>query len=403
VCAALVLGGCTSKTTKTAKKNDKPAVLVPLANRIQVQRVWSVKMSGEAPKLRLGLEAAADDQHVFIANHKGVIEALNLQNGKRVWRRALKAPVSAGPSVGNGLLTVGTSKGEIIALSEADGTPRWRVRVNAEILSAPAVAADVIVVRGVDGKLHGLNPADGSEQWLVDQQVPRLSLRGTSTPTLTRDFVVCGFDNGRVVAVLRRNGTSVWDTAVGQSHGNTELARLTDVDAEVVAEGEDLFAVAYQGHVMRLAMESGQVAWTRDISSYRGLAVDDDALYVSTADGEVVKLDRRNGTEAWRQKALLRRQLTAPVLYQGRVVVADAGGVVHWLDPATGDFVARALIDKAVKSKPLQSKGIKVKLRVSNTPIVAGDLLLVFSDAGELSAYRTAPAPARAAAATIAR
>ncbi len=148
---------------------------------------------------------------------------------------------------------------------------------------------------------------------------------------------------------------------MGQSHGSTELQRLIDVDAAVVSDGDDLFAVAYQGRVAKLVRDSGQIQWARDLSSFRGLAVDANAVYVSTADGELVRLDRRTGTEQWRQKSLAHRQLSPPVIYRGRVVVADFAGFVHWFDVATGDPIARVLIGK--------------KQRVSTPMIVAGDLL----------------------------
>jgi outer membrane protein assembly factor BamB len=129
------------------------------------------------------------------------------------------------------------------------------------------------------------------------------------------------------------------------------------------------------------------------MSSYRGLAVDENAIYISTADGNVVRVDRKNGTEQWTQKALARRQLTAPVIYRGRVVVADGGGILHWLDAATGDFIARAEVGKSVgRNSVITSKGIGLKKRVSDTPLVAGGLLLAFSDNGVLSAY-SAPLP----------
>jgi len=399
--AAILLSGCSlfhsgffhsaSTKKKEDKAADKPAVLVPLTNHIQVERVWETKISGEAPKLRLGLQVAADGDRIFVASHKGTVEALDLKTGKRLWRRDVKAPLSAGPSAASGIIMLGSSKGEIIALSQNDGSPIWRVRINSEILSAPAISPDLIVVRSVDGKLHGLSIKDGLEVWMVDQQVPKLSLRGTSAPLLTGDLAVSGFDNGRVLAINRHNGTTVWDAAVGQSHGSTELARLIDVDAQVVGEGDDLFAVAFQGRVAHLRRDTGEVLWTRDMSSYRGLTLDANSVYVSVADGSVVRLDRQNGTEQWTQKALVRRQITAPVIYGGYPVIADAGGVIHWLDPTTGEFVARALIDKKVSSKPVLSKGISVKKRISDEPIVAGGLLLVFSDAGELSAYRAPP------------
>ena len=403
LCTALVCAGCSSDTKNKKKKDDAAAVLVPFANRIELQRVWSTKLSGEAPKLRLGLGVAADGDRVFAVSHDGAVDAFDLASGKRLWNRKLKAPLAGGPAAGAGLVVVGSSKGEVIALSEADGSPSWRIRINSEILSPAAIDQNLVVVRGVDGRLHGLSPKDGSEIWLSEQQVPRLSLRGTGAPLLVGDLAIAGFDNGRVAAVSRGNGTTAWDTAVGQSHGSTELARLIDVDAPVVADGDDLFAVAYQGRVTRLARETGQVIWARDLSSYRGLALDDNAIYISTADGGVTRLDRTNGTEQWTQKALTRRQLTAPVIYRDRVVVADAGGVLHWLDAATGEFVARAQVGSSVgRNSVVKSKGIAYKKRVSSTPIVAGGMLLVFSDNGVLSAYR-APDTVAAAAAEPAR
>jgi outer membrane protein assembly factor BamB len=402
LCAALLCAGCsyfTSKAKIAKKKAEDPMELVSFPNHIELQRVWSVKVSGEVPRLRLGLDLAIDDERVFAASHKGEVEAFDLKSGRRLWSRKVKAPLAGGPAAGLGLVVVGSSKGEVIALSEADGKPSWRIRINAEILSAAAIGRDLVVVRGVDGRMHGLSIRDGSEVWVAEQQVPRLSLRGTSPPVLVGDLAIAGFDNGRVAAVTAGNGSTAWDTAVGQSHGSTELQRLIDVDAPVVADGDDLFAVAYQGRVTRMARETGQLIWARDMSSYRGLAVDDNAVYISTADGNVVRVDRKNGTEQWTQKALARRQLTAPVIYRGRVVVADAGGVLHWLDPATGDFVARAQVGSSVgRNSAISSKGIALKKRVSNAPVVAGGMVLAFSDNGVLSAY-SAPLPADVAAA----
>ena len=405
LCVTLLCAGCSlfkSKASVAKKKADEPAVLVPFVNRIELQRVWSVKLSGEAPKLRLGLGVAADGERVFAATHKGALEAFDLKSGRRLWTRALKAQLAGGPAAGLDLVVIGSSKGEVIALSQADGKLVWRIRINAEILSPAAIGGNLVVVRAVDGKVHGLSIRDGSELWVAEQQVPRLSLRGNGPPVLAGDLAIAGFDNGRVAAFTIGNGSTAWDTAVGQAHGSTELQRLIDVDAAVVADGDDVFAVAYQGRVARLARESGQVIWARDLSSYRGLAADDNAVYVSSADGDVVRVDRKNGTEQWTQKALARRQLSAPVMYRGRVVVADAGGVVHWLDAATGDFIARAEVGKSVSRRPVLSKGISYKKRVSSTPLVAGGVLLVFSDAGVLSAFSAPMAEAAVAVAPAA-
>ena len=180
--------------------------------------VWHVKIGGEKPMLRLGLDAAVDGDRVF---------ACQLQGQRRrpmTWRAASSSgstrctlPLSAGPGAADGLVIVGGSKGDVIALSEQDGAQRWRVRINAEILSAPAVGNGLVVVRAVDGRLHGLSAKDGSENWVVDQQVPRLSLRGTSRPIIAVTWPSAASTTAASWRSLASNGSTAWEAAVGQS------------------------------------------------------------------------------------------------------------------------------------------------------------------------------------------
>ncbi len=377
--AAVLAAGCASSGTA------KPAPLLKMQNRIAVRTVWHQRLRREAPKLRLGLGLAIDGQRVFAASHSGEVEAFDLTTGRRLWRRKVRAPLSGGPGVGAGLVVFGSSKGDVIALSEADGRVRWRRRVNSEILSAPAVGNDFVVVRGVDGRLEALTTANGTDTWMANQSVPQLSLRGTGRPILVRDLAICGFDNGHVLAVDRTDGTTEWDAAVGQPHGTSELQRLIDVDAPVILVGDDLYAVAYQGRVARLVADSGRILWTHDLSSYRGLTVDENSLYVSDAGGNLVRLNSQNGTLVWQVKQLANRELSAPVVYHREIVVGDFAGYLHWFDPTSGRYLARVRIGKN---------------RISAAPLVAGGLLLVFDDGGQLAAYRTPEPPAPAAAAS---
>jgi outer membrane protein assembly factor BamB len=117
------------------------------------------------------------------------------------------------------------------------------------------------------------------------------------------------------------------------------------------------------------------VWWARDFSSYHGLDVDADNVYISTADGEVVAARRKTGSELWRQKALAHRGLSGPTVAGDAIVVGDTQGFVHWLDRTTGALAAR------------QSLGG----RIATQPVVAGDLVLVVNNTGRIAAYRARP------------
>jgi len=275
-------------------------------------------------------------------------------------------------------VVVGSSKGNIVALDEASGREVWRTRVNGELLSAAAISEKVVAIRSVDGKLHGLNAASGKELWAVEQPVPRLSLRGTAAPTIARDMAISGFDNGKIMAVQLSSGDTVWDTALASPHGKTELERLVDVDSSVQIVGDNVYAVGFQGRVAMLAVDSGQIWWAHDMSSNRGLAVDEDTLFVAGADGVIVALRGRDGSEVWRNDKLKRRGLGMPAVTSTAIAVADFQGYLHWLDKTTGELVARERVGGD---------------RVTNPPVAADDTVVVLTDGGKLAAFRANSKP----------
>jgi outer membrane protein assembly factor BamB len=369
--AFLMLAACSKD-----KEVDPPAELTEFSSTLRVQRAWTASVGGDDSPLRLGLGLSVEGDRVYAAGHEGDVGAFDLNSGKQIWRARTRAKLAGGTGAGTDLVAVGTNEGEVIALNTSDGAIRWRVKVNGEVLSAPAISPQAVVVRTVDGKLHGLSPADGRLLWDHEEQVPRLTLRGTSRPVIQNEVALCGFDNGKVVAVNLRDGSLVWETAVAPPTGRTELERLVDIDSAARVSGNDVYTVGFQGRVAMLTFDTGQVWWSHEASSYRGLGLDNEAMYVSTSDGEVVSLRRRTGAEIWRQNALLHRGLSAPAVQDTTVAVADFQGYVHWFDKATGTLAARA------------SSG---DVRVTNAPVAVGDMVLVINDVGRITAFRTSP------------
>ncbi len=373
IVAAFVLLAACSKD----KEIDKPVALVPFSATLKAERLWTAKIGDKKSlPLRLGLGLAVNGGRIYAAGRKGDVAAYDLNTGRQVWHIRTKLPLAGGAGVGEDLVVVGSSKGDVIALSAADGASKWRIKLNGEVLAPPAISQRLIIVRTVDGKMHALTPADGHELWEADQPVPRLSLRGTGTPVLKGDLALCGYDNGKVVAVNVNDGSVQWEAVVSPPHGRTELERLVDIDSAVDVSGSDVYAVGFQGRIAMLALETGQVWWAHDASSYHGLSLDDDALYMASADGEVIAMRKRTGAELWKQSALLHRRLSSVAVSDNAVIVADYKGYVHWLDKATGALAARA------------STG---KVRISNPPIVSGNLVVLINDAGTISAFRVTP------------
>lgn len=370
--AALLLAAACSKE----KNVEPPAELVDFKASMNIDRVWSVGTGGGDEHMRLALAPVVEGEIAYLAGDGGDVLAVNAKTGRSIWKVDLKLSLSAGPGAGGGLVLVGSPDGVLVALDAASGAERWRATLGGEILARPAVGESMVVVHTVDGTVHGLKAADGAEAWTYEQPVPRLSLRGTAPPVVAGDFAICAFDNGKIASLGLADGDLFWSATVATPRGRTELERLVDIDSAVEVAGDDIFVVGYQGRAAMLARNSGQIWWARDVSSYRGLTLDDSALYVSTAEGAVLSLSRRDGTEQWRQNGLRLRGLTSPVVDGASIVVGDYEGYLHWLDRDTGEMVART------------SAGGD---RITNTPVVANGMVLVQSDGGTVYAFRSRP------------
>ncbi|MEO8316056.1 MAG: PQQ-binding-like beta-propeller repeat protein, partial [Pseudomonadota bacterium] len=177
--ALVLLAAC---ATNKQKNIDAPTKLDKFTSTVKVEQVWSASAGSADPKMRLGLSVATDGKAVFAASHTGVVSAFNVGNGKKLWQTKTGLKLTGGPGAGDGLVVAGTGYGDIVALDAATGARKWKAHINSEVLAPPAISNGVVLMRMADGRVVALKVSDGTELWSAEQQVPKLSLRGTAKP-----------------------------------------------------------------------------------------------------------------------------------------------------------------------------------------------------------------------------
>lgn len=354
------------------KKALEPLELTDIVTKVAIKRLWNVKVGDKSEFLRVALQPVGDGNRIYAASRDGNVVALHPETGKEFWRTKLDIELSAGPGVGENLVVVGAADGMLIALDAASGTERWRANITGETLARPLIKDDVVVAITIDNRLRAVSAFDGSQRWIVEQTTPLLTMRGSASPVIVGTSVIAGFDNGRLLAVNLSSGEIVWEQLLSPPTGRSDLERLSDIDGQIGVVGQDVYASGYQGNVAALASESGQVLWSREVSSFEGVSADWNNLYTSTAEGEVVALTRRSGEESWRQSSLLRREPTLPIPFNTTVVVGDLEGYLHFFSNFDGDAVARVRLGSSA---------------ISADPVVVADRLYVQSDSGSVAAF----------------
>lgn len=377
VFSLFLLTGCGALTELRLEMADKlfgreplemPAELVEFTATYPARVDWTVQI-GETD--RYDYIPALQAGYVYAVNTKGEISKLNADNGKQEWRVVAPEPISGGVGAGGGLVMVGTSRGNVLAY-DVTGKLLWTSHVSSEVLSAPRYFDGKVIVRSGDNQIYGLDAADGVRKWVYTRKVPALSLRSSAGIVIDSGAVYAGFAGGKMIALNAESGQLLWEATVATPKGVTEIERIADITSLPIVDGPVVYAVAYQGRIAAVDRRTGQVVWNREISSYTGMALGGEQLYVSHALGSFYSLDYTTGKTFWRQGDLLNRRLTTPVVLKNVVAVGDLEGYVHFMSPENGQFVSRIQLgNQAVMSLIIGNEPSQVIVATRNGGLYA--------------------------------
>lgn len=383
IAAVLLLSACSTgyKELKT---------LAPVEAKLKLATQWVADTGAKHQREYRQLPVVSHDDTLYMANTQNVA-AMDLNTGAIKWQRTLPGErIIAGPGVGNNTLVVVQNAATLSALQSSDGKTLWRVKTDTEVLSTPLVVQDKVLVQSVDGRLSAYRLSSGKLIWSERQPMPPMSLRGGSSPILFDDTIIAGFANGKIAAYKLDNGKLLWESALAVPRGRTDLERMVDVDAQLLLRENIIYAVSYNGRIAAMSAVNGRIIWSREMSSYSGLSLNGDQIYLSDAKGFIWALDINSGATVWRQEQLLDREPSVPVVLNNTVVVGDVEGNVHWLSRQDGAFLARLNL-KDVYFDAHMDWGDDDRLQWSfavNTVLVDKQRLLVRDDSGSLSMFQ---------------
>lgn len=355
-----------------------PAQPLPEVNQQPLMSLWSHQLGpvqqGVANQAwSRHLSPAWQDDQLYLAERQQLLR-LDLTNSMRpqqVWQQPLPG-LAAGPRVEGEHLALSTDAATLELRSVADGELVWRATLSSRSDALPLLTANKVVSYNQDGTLQAFDRQQGQLLWQYQTRVPDLTLLGTANPVLAGNQVVIGTPGGRLIAVGLADGQVAWEHRIAFARGRGAMNRMVDVDAEPRVVGDSVFVSAANGELVQIDWATGRVRGTIDASSLVSPLVLADRMVVVNTDSELLAFDGQ-GDEIWRQSALKHRQVTAPQLWQGYIVVVDGKGGLSLLSPETGELVQTSFV---------ASPGYRVPA------LVLDDQLILQSAAGRITALR---------------
>lgn len=342
------LAGCSTNKIKVEEVKPNPLPKLVQAKTLVPVFSQSVSSTSKADPLRLRLDA--DNGVIFAVDPNGEVTAY--QGKQRLWQKKVsKLGLSSGIEAAEGVVVVGNKKGQLFALDQATGEQKWTAQLSGAILSSSLIQSGRVITISNDDTVYAHDLATGQQVWTYNLPNVQFSLRGVATPVaLDSRTVLIASSNAYIYALDIISGVPRMQRRVAVSDGRSDIQRLNDLDGDPVVAGQFLVTTSYQGQVTVMDLASQQVVWSEDASSIQRPEVFNNTVYVAQADGKITAYSLTAGEQLWQNDSLLNRQLSNPVILGQDLVVGDLDGVLHLIDPATGQLIGRSKTSGEVRT-----------------------------------------------------
>ncbi|MGN7439331.1 MAG: outer membrane protein assembly factor BamB family protein [Alcanivorax sp.] len=355
----------------------------------ELKKIWSANIGrGSTRELPLTAQPIVADGRAFTLDTKSKLSAINIENGKRIWSISVKSDDEDDPVIGGGIayahkmLFVTNGYDEIISVSPETGDIMWRKTLPSPSRAAPTILSGRVYISTVDSRLVALDAKDGSSIWEYTGIGETAGLLGAASPGANKDIVVPVFSSGEITALRVENGSVAWsDNLSNVRRFGGGLESMSDITAMPVLDQGLVIAMSFGGKLVAIDERTGTRIWQREISGSKTPWITGNTLFVLSSENQLICMNILDGAIFWITE-LPRFEdeedkedpihWTAPVLANGRLVLASSHGYLTEVNPHTGDVLSQ----------------IRTKKNVQVSPIIAGNTLYLLSNDGTLIAYR---------------
>jgi eukaryotic-like serine/threonine-protein kinase len=170
---------------------------------------------------RFKTQASIDDSPAICENKLIVgscdhyLYALDLQNGKQIWKIDLGERILMTPLVEGNNIYAGTASGYFYQLSGKDGAVRWKFKTDGMLEFRPCADSEGIYFGSYDGNFYKMN-RQGQKLWAF-----KTDAYITSSCTFYKDLVITTSWDSNIYALRRNSGEVVWKSSTGLiNYGN---------------------------------------------------------------------------------------------------------------------------------------------------------------------------------------
>lgn len=328
------------------------------------------------------------DGRIYAMDGRGYVFALDPENGSEIWEVALREPnrndrtsFGGGLAFDGGRVFVHNGHRFLAALDAATGQEIWRAESLTPFHSAPTAVGGMVYASTDDNELYAIDQSNGEIVWNHQGIAEPARLLTSPSVAVLGETVVAPYASGELVALRSQNGNPIWNDALTRSGGLTPISAINDVAGSPVIVDDMVYAMSHSGILAAFNLRTGERIWTQPAGGLHAPWVAGNFLFLVTSDGEVVCVDRTDGTIRWitqlqqfesERRRRNRIAWAGPVLAGNRLFLAGSHGGGVFLSATDGTI----------------QRTVNLGDPVFVAPIIVNETIYVVTDEARLIALR---------------
>jgi outer membrane protein assembly factor BamB len=315
---------------------------------ITVKPIWSKSVNSGIKGNSAYLHVKEINNILYTIDTDGLLSAIDLTSGNIKWSVPTNRDISSGLSIVNDSICVGTASAKLICheidllesnkhtpfiTSLANFTKYSEYPSDIEVdliteLAAPIISINNLFLLKLDNDdLYLIDPNNSKVIWKSESQNIPLRTKGASKPLYLNNTVFIARDNGSISSYSAIDGTLNWFTIISSRSGRNDLESQRDAEMQISMDDEKLYYGHFQGELTALDRNTGNIIWTSPFSFINDIIINDNSIYGSTSDKEIVSIDQASGFLNWRSK-ISSEQFTQPFIVEDLVMAFTTQGTL---------------------------------------------------------------------------
>jgi outer membrane protein assembly factor BamB len=328
------------------------------------------------------------DGRIYAMDGRGHVYALDPEDGSQIWQADLRSDFrrdrttfGGGLAFDGGRVFAHNGNRFLAALDAATGNEIWRADSLTPFHSAPTAVNGMVFVSTDDNELYAIEQGNGEIAWNHQGIAEPARLLTSPSVAVLGETIIAPYASGEIVALRIQNGNPIWNDALTRTGGLTPISAINDVAGSPVIVDDFVYAMSHSGILAAFDLRTGERLWTQPAGGLHAPWVAGDFIFLVTTDGEVVCVERADGTIRWitqlQQFESERRRRdriawSGPVLAGGRLVLTGSHGAAVILSASDGTI----------------QRQVNLRDPVYVAPIIVNETIYVVTDEARLIALR---------------